>query len=662
MRATTTSGMTLLRDSLQDFELKDNTLSREVKDSDADRIQLEIGDSKTPTEALPQAKVMRWDNEVNLSVRRVMDMRGVTSRTEGEHVVFDSTKEEIHIYEKPDIAEDGGLEIEIHLKEKPDTNRFDFTIQTKGLNFYYQPALTKEEIEQGATRPENIEGSYAVYHATKRDNRVGGKEYKAGKFCHIYRPHITDADGNEAWGELELDEQAGLLTVVVPQEFLDKASYPVIVDPTFGYTSAGASWAPAEYTIVAQAFEAPATGSVTELSAYIDPVTDRAALANLAMYERAGAGDPGNLLNSASSDKQTISGTSNNPSWYNFLLNSSVSITNGTSYFLACLGERRHDWTNNSVRLRFDTTTSTDTFTASGVTSFGASGTYTTLSNETSIRVRAWGSGGTGGGRTSNGGGGGGGGGAMAQSDLTVTESTGYAVVVGAQATAGGTGNGGSGNASSFNTTSVVAAGGNGGAGGTGTAGGAGGTVAASTGTTRVAGTKGGNGGGSGTAGGGGGAAGGTYSSVMTAGGNASGTTGGTGGVGGQIDDSSSYGNRGGGPNGRGGSQGAGEGGGFYGGGGSGAYRTSTNQNGGRGAAGRVIVFRYFDANFPTTIVNASPLTTTNYSIYATYTEASTNKTNVKISGTFEPVTTNIKLSGTFVEKTMKVKVGGTFV
>jgi hypothetical protein len=281
MRAIMMFGMTLLRDRLQDFELKDNTLSREVKNSDADRIQLEIGDSKRPTEALPQAKVMRWDNEVNLSVRRVMDMRGVTSRTEGEHVVFDSAKEEVHIYEKPDIAEDGGLEIEIHLKEKPDTNRFDFTIQTKGLNFYYQAPLTKEEIEQGVERPENVEGSYAVYHATKRDNRVGGKEYKAGKFCHIYRPHITDADGNETWGELELDEEAGVLTVVVPQGFLDKASYPVVVDPTFGYTTAGGSndWYALYRTqfgsitryITGGYYEATESGTVTKITARIAP-------------------------------------------------------------------------------------------------------------------------------------------------------------------------------------------------------------------------------------------------------------------------------------------------------------------------------------------------------------------------------------------------------
>jgi hypothetical protein len=37
-----------------------------------DRIALEVGDSKQP-EFHPQLKLMRWDNEVNLSVRLIHD-------------------------------------------------------------------------------------------------------------------------------------------------------------------------------------------------------------------------------------------------------------------------------------------------------------------------------------------------------------------------------------------------------------------------------------------------------------------------------------------------------------------------------------------------------------------------------------------------------------
>jgi len=84
-----------------------------------------------------------------------------------------------------------------------------------------------------------VVGSYAVYHSTKRNNIVGGMEYQTGKAFHIYRPHAVDADGVKVWCELDITE--GELTVTVPEDFLNKASYPVVVDPTFGYSSVGAS-------------------------------------------------------------------------------------------------------------------------------------------------------------------------------------------------------------------------------------------------------------------------------------------------------------------------------------------------------------------------------------------------------------------------------------
>lgn len=224
------------------FQVVDNTLKRAVKQNPKDRIELEIGDSKQP-DFLPQAKIMRWDNETNFSLRYVDNEPGEpVIETQGKVIKYVKPKVEFHAYEldPSELGEDGGLEIELLLKEKPDTNKFDFTIQTKELDFFYQPALTQEEIDEGGSRPENVSGSYAVYHQTKGGmNRSDGMEYKAGKAFHIYRPKVTDANGQETWGELSIDEQAGLLSVTIDQAWLDTAVYPVLVDPTFGYTSIG---------------------------------------------------------------------------------------------------------------------------------------------------------------------------------------------------------------------------------------------------------------------------------------------------------------------------------------------------------------------------------------------------------------------------------------
>jgi hypothetical protein len=224
------------------FQSSGNTLSRDIKDNPRDLITLEIGDSKQP-DFKPQAKISRWDNEVNFSLR-AQEHPDAVVETEGKLIKYKTPDYEVHQYDldPSELGEDGGLEFEWVLPKKPENNVLTATIQTKGLNFYYQPALTQKEIDEGASRPENVVGSYAVYHAIKGGmNRADGMEYKTGKAFHIYRPKVTDANGVETWAELNIDEASGLLSVTVDQKWLERAVYPVVVDPTLGLTSNGAS-------------------------------------------------------------------------------------------------------------------------------------------------------------------------------------------------------------------------------------------------------------------------------------------------------------------------------------------------------------------------------------------------------------------------------------
>lgn len=220
-----------------------NTLQRIVADRKEDRISLEIGDIHSP-DFLPQAKIMRWDNEVNFSLRwKNNSPNEPLTNTRTNRVEYKVGKQTFRAYEldPSELGEDGGIEIELQLDEKPESNVFEFTLETKGLRFSYQPPLTQQEISDNKIRPENVVGSYAAYHETKSNNTVGGKHYRAGKAFHIYRPKIKDKNGNWTWGELNLDSEKKLLTVTVDESFLAGAVYPVIVDPTFGYTSIGGS-------------------------------------------------------------------------------------------------------------------------------------------------------------------------------------------------------------------------------------------------------------------------------------------------------------------------------------------------------------------------------------------------------------------------------------
>ncbi len=219
--------------------LDETTYFQEVKSLANDKIEVEVGDSKQ-VDFKPQFKVMRWDNEVNFSMRAEEHPDAVVEVVD-DKIKYITPEYEVHQYDKPDASDEGGFEFEWVLNTPPATNVLTATIQTKQLDFFYQSELTQEEKDRGTSQPDNVIGSYAVYHKAPPLNIVGGKEYKVGKAFHIYRPHVKDAKGNETWAELNIDVDNGLLTVTIPQEFLDTAVYPVVVDPTFGYTSAGAT-------------------------------------------------------------------------------------------------------------------------------------------------------------------------------------------------------------------------------------------------------------------------------------------------------------------------------------------------------------------------------------------------------------------------------------
>lgn len=253
---------------LSEYNINDNnTLAKEAKSDAKDRIEIEIGDSKQP-DFKPQIKVMRWNNEVNFSMR-AEEHPNATVEFENNVIKYKTPNYEVHQFNKPDAGEDGGHEFEWLLLNKPFINVLTATIQTKGLNFFYQPPFTQKEIDEGNSRPENVTGSYAVYHSTKGVvNDAAGMEYKVGKAFHIYRPKVIDNMGNETWGELNIDVNSGLLTVTINQTWLDNASYPVTVDPTFGYTSIGASTVDISIQLASKFTSATDFGTVTQMSIY----------------------------------------------------------------------------------------------------------------------------------------------------------------------------------------------------------------------------------------------------------------------------------------------------------------------------------------------------------------------------------------------------------
>lgn len=562
----------------------------------------------------PEVVLSRWNGAASIGIR-YDKLNGAEGKRAflSDKVVWKGVGEELHAYplDPNSQMEDGGIELEVVLDSVPDSSTFDFQLTGyEDFDFFVQAPLTPEQIADGGYMPENVVGSIAVYHKTLRDHVLGETNYSTGKVLHIFRPKAIDANGKEAWGFLGYDE--GVLHVVIPQEFLESATYPVTVDPTFGYTTVGASspggWGSGGSGClgVASQWTTTESSAVYKMSAYMTLNANAGNGIRLGIYTDSG-GVP-NTLVASSSAFAVFPSNATTTGWFDVPLSDIYTLTGSTAYWVA--GGSNACISGSGASSAADTTggtsytSSTDlgatglaaTFPSgsSGSTRYSIYATYAsggetaTITLQTDVdfyaptgvsSVNIYGVGGGGGGatRTTNGTGGGGGGGAYAQSNgVSVSAGTKYLVDIG-----NGGGASTAGADTTFNSTTFVADGGSGGTTNSST-GAAGGTTAGSTGTTaEFAGGAGGTGGG--TAGGGGG-----ESGCSTGTGNA-GTDGASGGAGGTGCDGGDGGA------GRSGTEGNGSAPASQflsrGGGGGGGYRTASGtRSGGAGTAGYMVI------------------------------------------------------------------------
>lgn len=217
-----------------------------VKDPNSNRYLVTVSANDVPAKIsfgdrnkfIPKMRSSKWKDEAWLTIEHP-DKLSITNQkpslTDGKLQI--GVGDRTHRYY---IDEQGNIEYEIEFATKPDSNVVTLDINfPDGLKFYYQDTLeneyaqdnfgydTLEEYLENHERPDNVVGSYAVYW-NKRNN-----EYKTGKYCHFFRPETIDADGKRAWCNLHIDPKAKKLLI----GFNDSAKYPLILDPTIGYTT-----------------------------------------------------------------------------------------------------------------------------------------------------------------------------------------------------------------------------------------------------------------------------------------------------------------------------------------------------------------------------------------------------------------------------------------
>jgi len=275
-----------------------------VYESEKEGIKAEIGNKdREDKEYEPHLKLSKWNNEVLFKIKpdsensiskitgsvvseKIKEIRWDKPKIKGEDSVDMSSELKEVEWHYEEIGDFPVLKMDEIIKQKPDTNIFSYKIESENLDYYYQLPLYLEygltepnstcnaTNCQGAYRPVNVVGSYAVYHKTKANN-----EYKTGKAFHIYRPKIYEKnnENNWIWGDLNIDEEQGILTITIEQNWLDNADYPIVIDPVFGYQTVGGSMAKLstyqgeEYgnTPRGSLFTMPEIGWVDSISAYI---------------------------------------------------------------------------------------------------------------------------------------------------------------------------------------------------------------------------------------------------------------------------------------------------------------------------------------------------------------------------------------------------------
>ena len=300
-------------------------------------IKSKEGEDITFEELRPEVKMNKWGDETYLRVWS--DDEVEKAKKVGEKVVSKSkdNKKEYHIYEKTAEelgSDDSGIEYEILLNEKPDTNIIELKIETKDLDFHYQPELTQEETDAEINRPVNITGSYAVYHTTKKDYIVGQTNYMAGKAFHIYRPELIDDNGDRVWADMNIAD--GLLTITMPHEWLDNATYPVIVDPTFGYTSIGgtSTFSSSSDMYIFQ-YSIGENGTGQSISLYADDLSDYGDPFKLGIYED-DEGEPGAYIDTTGAESPPAGAA-----WLTSNLVGSPSLISGNTYWITVYTSRK---------------------------------------------------------------------------------------------------------------------------------------------------------------------------------------------------------------------------------------------------------------------------------------------------------------------------------
>lgn len=287
--------------------------------------------------------ISKWDGEAsfNVDLHDAVDISGQNGIINLSFSWFDA---QMYMSKENVFQFDGILD----KKPNPQYKQIDLPLNLTNMTCYLQQALDKEQdpevwscnatdctniedeqlnrtIIRTIHRPMDVVDSYACYIDGKANN-----EYKTGKIFHIKRIKFIDADNNTMWSNMSITNDTW--SIILPTEWLKTASYPVLIDPGFGYSTEGGSdvgtgsiWNYATKNS-GDHYTASSGDTVTDLYAYVDPPSSGSMA--MAIYDVSG-GVPNNLI----LDSGTVAFSGANLQWWHTTVSQALSA--GTTYAVA---------------------------------------------------------------------------------------------------------------------------------------------------------------------------------------------------------------------------------------------------------------------------------------------------------------------------------------
>lgn len=223
------------------------------------------------------------------------------------------------------LREPMGLSLEEYLAthHRPDEAIGSYAIYCDKAHNYIKPKDKKKEI------PANWKALLSD-GATLADVNINSyREYKTGKVGHSYRPFVIDANRKKEWCVMLF--VGNIVRITLPEEFMKTSKYPVRLDPTIGYSSAGASgWGHVDRIILGRYLcSTDGTANPGTIYAYVTQKTSD----NIrgCVYANSGGTASGQTKLSSSESEITIGTT---PLWVNGGITVSGGFSASTDYFI----------------------------------------------------------------------------------------------------------------------------------------------------------------------------------------------------------------------------------------------------------------------------------------------------------------------------------------